>query len=81
MSRREKFNAVLQKHGYRSLNNFCVENKLLQTNFNKRIKDETMRVDIDTLFLLADLLHEPIETMLEIFYPDDMEINRQSMEE
>lgn len=81
MTRREKFNEVLKKHGYRSLNHFCLENKLIQTNFNRRLKDETIRVDIDNLFLMAHLLHEPIETMLEIFYPEDMKQNRENIEE
>lgn len=81
MSRRDKFNEVLKKHGYRSLNQFCLENKLHQTNFNKRIKDESIRVDIDNLFLMADLLHEPIETMIEIFYPEDLAENRKCIEQ
>jgi len=81
MSRKERFRAVLKKHGYNSLANFCAENRLNQGNFNKRVKEESIRVDIDTLFLLADLLHEPIEAMLDIFYPDDMKINREAVEE
>lgn len=81
MSRKEKFREVLKKHGYKSLSAFCAENHLHQGNFNKRIKEESIRVDLDNLFLLADLLHEPIETMLEIFYPEDMELNRSLCEE
>lgn len=80
MTRREKFNEVLKRHGYRSLNQFCLENKLIQTNFNKRLKDESIRVDIDNLFLMANLLHEPIETMIEIFYPEDLADNRANIE-
>ena len=80
MSRRDKFNEVLKRHGYSSLNNFCLENKLIQTNFNKRIKDETIKVDIGTLFQLANLLHEPIETLIEIFYPDEWKENRSLIE-
>lgn len=80
MTRREKFNELLTKHGYRSLNQFCIENKLQQTNFNKRLKDESIRVDIDNLFLMANLLHEPIEKIIEIFYPDDWQENRNNIE-
>lgn len=80
MTRRDKFIKTLKKHGYKSVNNFCLENKLIQTNLNKRLKNESIRVDIDNLFLLADLLHEPIETMLEIFYPEDLELNRSLIE-
>ena len=81
MSRKEKFVAILNKRGYKSVNNFCIENNLKQTNVNKRLKNESIRVDIDNLFLWAAILHEPIETMLEIFYPDDMELNRSLVEE
>ena len=80
MTRREKFNELLDKHGYRSLNQFCIENKLQQTNFNKRLKNETIRVDIDNLFLMANLLHEPIEEILNIFYPEEMAENRSLIE-
>lgn len=80
MSRKEKFNEVLKKHGYRSLNNFCIENKLIQTNVNKRVKDESIQVELPILFQFANLLHEPIETMIEIFYPDEWEENRKNIE-
>lgn len=81
MSRKENFRVLLKKHGYSSLSNFCAANGLHQGNFNKRVKEESIRVDLDNLFLLADLLHEPIEVMLEIFYPEDMKLNRESVEE
>lgn len=81
MTRKERFRAVLKKHGYSSLASFCAKHGLNQGNFNKRVKEETIRVELDNLFLLADLLHEPIEVMLEIFYPEDMKLNRQSVEE
>lgn len=81
MTRKERFRAVLKKHGYSSLANFCAKHGLNQGNFNKRVKEETIRVDLDTLFFLADLLHEPIEVMLEIFYPEDMRLNRESVNE
>lgn len=76
MTRQEKFLKLLKKHNYSSLNNFCIENKLLQSNFNKRIKDESLKVDILILFKLANILHEPIEVMLDIFYPDELKENK-----
>lgn len=80
MSRKENFRVLLKKHGYSSLSSFCAANGLHQGNFNKRVKEESIRVDLDNLFLLADLLHEPIEVMLEIFYPEDMKLNRSLIE-
>ena len=80
MSRRDKFIEVLKKHGYRSINHFCLENKLIQTNLNNRIKNESIKVELPILFNLANILHEPIETMIEIFYPEELEENRKNIE-
>lgn len=80
MTRKEAFNAVLKRHGYRSLNNFCLENKIIQTNLNKRVKDESIKVELPLLFNLANILHEPIETLIEIFYPDEWQENRNNIE-
>lgn len=80
MTRKEAFNEVLKRHGYRSINNFCIENKIIQTNLNKRIKDESIKVELPILFNLANILHEPIETLIEIFYPDEWQENRNSIE-
>lgn len=80
MTRKERFNELLKKHNYTSLNNFCIENKLQQANFSRRINDESMEVNLPTLFKLARLLHEPIDTLIEIFYPEEMQENRNNIE-
>lgn len=76
MTRREKFSELLKKHGYTSINNFCVENKLIVSNVNNRAKDESIKVDLSILFTWANILHEPIETLIEIFYPEELKENR-----
>lgn len=78
-TRQQRFNELLKKHGYTSLNNFCSEHNLQQANFNRRVKYEDMKVDLLTLFQLADLLHEPIETLIEIFYPEELKKNKESI--
>lgn len=80
MTRREKFAELLKKHGYTSINNFCIENKLSQSNVNNRAKNETIKVELPILFQWAAILHEPIETLIEIFYPDEWQENRNSIE-
>lgn len=80
MTRKEAFNEILKKHGYRSINNFCIENKIIQTNLNKRVKDETIQVEIQKLFELANLLHEPVDTMVRIFYPEEYAENQSLIE-
>lgn len=70
MSRQENIKALLKKHGYKSINQFCINNNLIQTNENKRIKHDELNVDIDILFNYANILHEPIDTIIKAFYEE-----------
>lgn len=81
MNRKEKFKNLLKKHGYKSVNAYCIENKLNQSNFNNRLNKEEIRADIDSMFSMANTLHEPIEVIIEIFYPDEYRENRALMKE
>lgn len=81
MTRQERFKKLLEKHGYKSLNAFCVENGLQQGNFNKRLKYEDLAVDVKTMFQLANALKEPIESILEVFYYDEVTENRALIED
>lgn len=76
MTRREKFTELLKKHEYSSINNFCIQNKLIQSNVNNRAKDESIKVELPVLFLWAKILHEPIDVLIEIFYPEEFEENQ-----
>ena len=80
MSRKEQFKAMLNKHGYTSVNNFCIENKLNQSNVNNRVKNEFIQVELPILFMFANILHEPIENVIEIFYPNEFKENRSLIE-
>ena len=79
MSRKEEFSALVKKHGYNSINNFCVKNKLIQTNVNKRVKDENIKVELPILFSWAAILNEPIDVLLDIFYPEEMKENKKNL--
>lgn len=76
MTRKEKFMKLLAKHDYPSVNKFCIENNLQQTHFSTRLNDESIRVELKLLFQVASILHEPIDTILEIFYPEEMKENK-----
>lgn len=76
MSRKEKFLALIKAHGYTSVNNFCIENKFNQSNTNQRLNDESKKVELPLLFKWAKILEEPIDTLIEIFYPDDFAENQ-----
>jgi len=79
MDRHEALTLILKKHGYRSVNQFCVDNKIPQTNMSKRLRG-TQKVELPLLFSWATMLHEPVDTLIEIFYPEEMEANRNSIE-
>ena len=70
--------ALITKHGYRNIKEFCLQNNITYQNFNTRLKDENINVDILTLFLYADLLHEPIMDIIEIYYPEQTLNNKLS---
>lgn len=75
MSKQEQFTNLVRKHGYNSINNFCIENKIIQTNVSKRIRND-VNIDILILFGWANILNEPIDVLLDIFYPEQMKENR-----
>ena len=77
MTRREKFTALLVQKGYKSVNNFCDIKGFQQGNLNRRVKHEDLKVDITTIFEIANALNEPIDVLLEIFYPAEMQENKQ----
>lgn len=81
MTRRERFIEILKRHGYTSVNNFCIENKLIQSNVNNRVKNENIKVELPVLFLWANILHEPVEVLIELFYPTEWEENRSLIED
>ena len=73
--RQVKFKELLAKHNYKSANEFCTANGIQPGNFNKRLKYEDLKVDLTSLFLYANILHEPVEKLIEIFYPDEYSEN------
>ena len=79
MTRSEAFTEVIKRHGYRSINHFCLENKISQTNMSKRMNGK-QKIELPLLFRWANILHEPIDTMLEVFYSEEMEENRSNIE-
>lgn len=78
--RRNGFIALLKKHGYDNVAQFCEANNLIATNMNKRLRGD-QKIEILFLFKIANILHEPIETMIEIFYPDELAENRSLIEQ
>ena len=80
MTTKEMFNKLLAKKGYSSLHDFCLKQQIDYANMNKRVNGIRQKIEISYMFKLANILHEPIETMIEIFYPDELAENRSLIE-
>ena len=76
MSRKEKFSELVKAHGYTSVHKFCLENKLNQGNISLRLTDENIKVELPLLFMWAGILEEPIDSLIEIFYPEEFAENQ-----
>lgn len=76
MTRRDDFTNLLKMHGYTSVNNFCIENKFNQGNVANRLRDESIKIELPLLFTWANILGEPIDTLINIFYPEEYATNQ-----
>ena len=76
MTTKEAFNNLLKERGYSSLYDFCMKNQIDYANMNKRVGGVRQKIEIGFMFKIANMLHVPVETIIEIFYPDDYKENR-----
>lgn len=80
MTTKELFNELLAKHNYSSLHDFCYKQNIDYSNMNKRVNGIRQKIEVQFLFKLANMLHEPVETLIEIFYPEEWKENRSLIE-
>lgn len=76
MTTKELFTKLVLKHGYSSLNQFYNENGLDHSNMSKRLIGQRQKIEISFMFKIANLLHEPIDVIVKIFYPDEYAENQ-----
>lgn len=76
MSTKEEFNALLNKHEYPSVRNFCYAHNIDYANMNKRVNGQRQKIEIGFMFRLANMLHEPVDVIVKIFYPNEYEENQ-----
>lgn len=81
MDTKERFLKLLKEKGYSNLRQFCVEVGIDYPNMDKRVKGVRQKIEISFMFKLANLLHVPVETIIEIFYYDDWITNRAMLNE
>lgn len=80
MERNEAFYNLISQHGYSSLNSFCADLKTDPANMRKRLIGQRQKIEIGFMFKIANALHEPIEKVIEIFYPEEFKENQSLIE-
>ena len=81
MTVKERFDKLLHLKGYASLYEFCKNNELDYGNMNRRVNGIKQKIEITFAFKLANILEVPIDTIIEIFYPDEMKKNREAIKD
>ena len=76
MNTKDAFNELLKKHGYTSVHDFCLKQQTDYSNMNKRVNGVRQKVEISFMFKIANMLHEPVDVIVHIFYPEEYEENQ-----
>lgn len=79
MTTKELFLKLITSKGYSTLYDFCLKNGIDYSNTNKRLTGR-QKIAIDWMFNLANILHIPVEDIIEIFYIDEWKENRSNIE-
>lgn len=80
MTVKESFNALLKEKGYASLHDFCLKNQMDYANMNKRVNGIKQKIEIQNAFKIANMLKVPVEDIIAIFYPEEWDENRDTIE-
>ena len=81
MNVKDEFNKLIKEKGYASLYDFCMKNQIDYANMNKRVGGVRQKIEICFMFKIANMLHVPVETIIEIFYYDEWITNRAMIDE
>ncbi len=79
MTTKELFLKLITSKGYSTLYDFCLKNGIDYSNTNKRLTGR-QKIAIEWMFNLANILHIPVEDIIEIFYIDEWKENRSNIE-
>lgn len=77
MTTKELFNELLKKHGYTSVHDFCIRQQIDYANMTKRVNGTRQKIEISFMFRLANMLHEPVDLIVSIFYPTEYAENQE----
>lgn len=72
---KEKFYQLIKDCGFKSMREFSRECGVMPGNIVSNVNG-TYKLSIERAFIYADTLKVPITTILNIFYPEEMERNR-----
>lgn len=72
---KEQFYALIKACGYKSLREFARKCDIPVGNIHSNLTSR-WRPSIERMFIYADNLNVPIDTILDIFYRNEMETNK-----
>ncbi|WP_022769151.1 helix-turn-helix domain-containing protein [Butyrivibrio sp. NC2007] len=70
IEKRDKLNSLIKKAGYRNMRHFSEELGINEANLYSNLKGK-WGMSINRMFKVANLLKCPIDTIIEIFYPEE----------
>ena len=70
-TKKERFYELIKERGFNSFREFCRAAGVGPGNAYSNLAD-TFELSIGRAFVYAGILQVPIDTILEIFYPDEM---------
>ena len=75
---KQEFSELVEKQGFRSLNNFATKAGIVTSNLYTNLRGD-FRISLESAFQIANTLGVPIIDVLEIFCKEDMTKNRETV--
>lgn len=79
MARKDEFSKLVKSKGYKNVTDFCYQQHIDVSNMSKRLLG-TQKIELSYMFKIANMLQVPIDTIIEIFYTEEMQNNRENIE-
>ena len=73
---KEKLVELIRSAGYESIKQFCKDVNLDQSNLYTNLEG-TWKMSLKRMFKIANKLEVPIDSIIELFYPNELAENRE----
>jgi len=77
---RNKIKVLINKYGIKSTRQLCLLSGITQSNLYSNLNG-TYEISIKRMFALANTLGCPVDEVIEVFYPDLIQMNRELVSE